>query len=197
MLSIGILTFSSPDKLREVFESFKNGGLFDLSDDVFCVIQLSALNEHEKMVCIDYGVRPVMLPYDGNVAYGYKHIYEEAKCEYVLAVENIFMINKNREYVKECIDFVMSNVKRYDYFKLWKDNEYDVGYAMRAGELFRVCLNKYCRYSKGPSICSKRFYKHNILPYLMFECNHESDVRYFWDEKRFMCCICDIFDESV
>ena len=57
MLSIGILTHNSPITLENSFKSYKLSGLFDFTDDIFCLIQPSEKSEDEILICNNYSIR--------------------------------------------------------------------------------------------------------------------------------------------
>jgi glycosyltransferase involved in cell wall biosynthesis len=100
MLSIGILTYNAPKTLENTLNSYKQTGLLDLSDDVFVVSQMSDKQSEEKTTCDSFGVRCVLLPDNGRMAWGFKTIYENAKYENILFLENDFVINANKKDVR-------------------------------------------------------------------------------------------------
>lgn len=99
MLSIGILTWNSPNTLRHTLTTYKASGLLDVSDDVFIVIQNSEKQLEEKAVCNDFGLRSILLPDNGKMGSGYKAIYENAKHEYLMFLENDWVVNSDRDSV--------------------------------------------------------------------------------------------------
>jgi hypothetical protein len=99
MLSIGILTWNSPKTLRNTLTTYKTSGVLDFSDDVFVVIQNSELQLDEKAVCDDFGLRSVLLPDNGKMGSGYKAIYENAKNDYLMLLENDWVVNSDRDSV--------------------------------------------------------------------------------------------------
>jgi hypothetical protein len=99
MLSVGILTWNSPNTLRNTLTTYKTSGLLDASDDVFIVIQKSELQLEEKVVCDEFGLRSVLLPDNGKMGSGYKAIYENAKHEYLMLLENDWVIKADRDAV--------------------------------------------------------------------------------------------------
>ena len=110
MLSIGILTWNSPNTLRHTLTTYKESGLLDVSDDVFVVIQNSEKQMEEEVVCNDFGLRSILLPDNGKMGSGYKAIYENAKHEYLMLLENDWVIKENRDAVNyfftNAIDFL-------------------------------------------------------------------------------------------
>ena len=110
MLSIGILTYNAPKTLENSLRTYKNTGLLDLSDDVFVVSQMSHLQSEEKAVCDSFGLRCVLMPSNGRMAWGFKAIYENAKYENVLFLENDFVINGSKKDVRafyaNCVYFL-------------------------------------------------------------------------------------------
>jgi len=99
MLSFGILTFNAPQTLENSLNSYKEKGLLDLSDDVFVVIQMSDRQAEEKAVCDSFGLRCILLPDNGRMAWGFKAIYENAKYDNIMFLENDFVINGARQDV--------------------------------------------------------------------------------------------------
>jgi hypothetical protein len=110
MLSIGILTWNSPNTLRHTLTTYKTSGLLEVSDDVFVVIQNSEKQAEEEVVCNDFGLRSVLLPDNGRMGSGYKAIYENAKHEYLMLLENDWIINVDRDSINyfftNAIDFL-------------------------------------------------------------------------------------------
>lgn len=110
MLSIGILTWNSPNTLRHTLTTYKTSGLLDVSDDVFVVIQNSEKQIEEEVVCNDFGLRSILLPDNGRMGSGYKAIYENAKHEYLMLLENDWIINVDRDSINyfftNAIDFL-------------------------------------------------------------------------------------------
>jgi hypothetical protein len=119
-LSVGILTHRSPITLENTLVSYKESGLLDLVDDIYCIIQPSDKANQELCVCIYYGVRPVLEEKNGMMAWGIKRVFEEAKHEYVLFLESDFRSLYKKEIIKTMLDYaihVLSN-KEADVIKL-------------------------------------------------------------------------------
>ena len=116
MLSIGILTHFAPKTLANTLSTYKKAGLFDVSDDIFVVIQMSERQDQEKKVCDMFGIRAVCLPDNGNMASGFKAIYENAKYEYVLFLENDFILQttpaETKTFIENALHFLQH--KRVD-----------------------------------------------------------------------------------
>lgn len=100
MLSIGILTFNAQKTLENSLLTYKETGLLNLTDDVFVVSQMSDLQSEEKVVCDSFGLRCILMPDNGKMAWGFKAIYENAKYENILFLENDFVINASKKDVK-------------------------------------------------------------------------------------------------
>jgi len=100
MLSIGILTYNAPKTLENTLNSYKQTGLLDLSDDVFVVSQMSDKQAEEKAVCDSFGLRCILMPDNGKMAWGFKAVYENAKYDHVMFLENDFIINASKKDVK-------------------------------------------------------------------------------------------------
>ena len=110
MLSIGILSYYSPKTLQYTFSTYKEAGLFELSDDIFAVLQKSDRQNQEKNVCESFGVRAICLPDNGHMGSGFKAIYENAHHEHVLFLENDFVIHaspkETKEFILNCVYFL-------------------------------------------------------------------------------------------
>ncbi len=104
MLSIGILSHYAPKTLRNTLETYKKNGLFEVSDDIFAVLQMSNRQQQEIDVCNEFNIRYVALSNNGRMAWGFKEIYENAKYEYILFLENDFCIYCDNTEVKEYIE---------------------------------------------------------------------------------------------
>lgn len=114
MLSIGILTYYAPKTLEHTLQTYRKNGLLDQSDDVFVVIQFSSRQDQEKSVCDSFGVRAVCLPDNGKMAWGFKQIYEHAKHDIILFLENDFIIDTSVEdtttFFNNCTHFLKEGV---------------------------------------------------------------------------------------
>lgn len=99
MISIGILSYNAPQTLENTLNSYKNTGLLDLTDDIFVVSQMSDRQAEEKAVCDMFGLRCILLPDNGKMAWGFKAIYENAKHDSIMFLENDFVINASRQDV--------------------------------------------------------------------------------------------------
>ena len=94
MISIGILTYSAPNILEKTLTSYKRSGLTDLTDDLFVVINHSSIQSDEEAVCKKFNLRYVSLQTNGLMASGFRAIFENAKYETILFLENDFMIGR-------------------------------------------------------------------------------------------------------
>ena len=61
MLSIGILTFNSPNTLYNSLLSYKSSGLLDFTDDVIVVIQPSHRSSEERKICEGFSIKKVIV----------------------------------------------------------------------------------------------------------------------------------------
>jgi len=109
-ISIGILTHYAPKTLTHTLQTYRDKGLFDQTDDLFVMIQHSARQMEEKDVCDVYGIRSVLLPDNGRMAWGFKALYEHAKHDYILFLENDFVISgtstETKKFFKTCRTFL-------------------------------------------------------------------------------------------
>ena len=96
MLSVGIHTWNAPITLERSLNTYKESGFLEISDDIFVVSQKSELQETEKEICDRFGIRFIALPDNGMMGSGYKAIYDNAKHEYLMLLENDWPINANR-----------------------------------------------------------------------------------------------------
>jgi len=231
MLSIGILTYNAPKTLEYTLNTYKKSGLVYLTDDLFVVIQESDKQPEEKNICDSFGLRCILLPDNGNMASGFKAIYENAKYEHLLFLENDFVINSNesdtKKFFENCLYF-LTNMK-YDYIR--GRNRFDAGepnYAydnlkhicpsvfinhfhlsesiywldnpeliypskierispLKGEEKWYKSTSKHCAYTNNPYLCSKGFFKENILPFLRFGSNIEDDLTKIWSERNHNC----------
>jgi len=110
MISFGILSFMAPKTLEHTLSTYKKSGLLNLSDDIFVVIQFSTKQNNEVEVCKKFGIRSICLPDNGRMAWGFKAIFENARHEHILFLENDF-VNKNsdiatKEFIENSIYFI-------------------------------------------------------------------------------------------
>ena len=98
-ISVGILTYFAPKTLRHTLETYKITGFIDCIDDLFVIIQKSDRQEEEKRVCEDYNVRYILMAENGNIAWGFKAIYENARNDIILFLENDFIIEKQDNHL--------------------------------------------------------------------------------------------------
>lgn len=104
MLSIGILTYNAPDTLEHTLATYASSGLLEYTDDVFAVIQHSPRQPEEEAVCTRYNIRHVSMPDNGRMGSGFKAIYEHAKHEYILFLENDFANYASRDATRDYLD---------------------------------------------------------------------------------------------
>lgn len=111
-LSVGILTYSSPITLHNTLESYKESGLLDIIDDIYCVIQPSSKSEQELAVCEYYGIRSILEEDNGMMAWGIKRVYTEAKHDYVLFLENDFRCLYTKDTQKKILEYSIDVLSR-------------------------------------------------------------------------------------
>jgi len=116
MISVGILSHYAPKTLAHTLQSYKDAGVFEITDDVFAVLQMSDRQAAEKMVCDSFGVRAICLHDNGKMAWGFKAIYENARHEHILFLENDFVIHASKQdtadFFKNALQFM--NVDGFD-----------------------------------------------------------------------------------
>jgi len=94
MISIGILTYSAPNTLENTLTTYRRSGLLELTDDLFVVINYSTLQSEEEAVCKKFNLRYISLQTNTLMAGGFRTIFENAKYETILFLENDFMIGR-------------------------------------------------------------------------------------------------------
>jgi GT2 family glycosyltransferase len=107
MLSIGILSHYAPNTLSKTLSSYKS--LFEITDDIFAVLQYSDKQKEEEKVCEEFQIRYISLSDNGIMGSGFKAIYENAKYDYILFLENDFEIDKNinvDDFINNSIHFL-------------------------------------------------------------------------------------------
>ena len=117
-ISAGILSYFAPKTLEHTLQSYKDSGFLDAVEDVFVVLQKSDRQAQEKEVCDSFGVRSVLLETNGRMASGFRAIYEHAKLNILLPLENDFAIYTTRDevdlFLKNAVYFLREG---YDYVK--------------------------------------------------------------------------------
>ena len=91
-ISAGILSYFAPKTLEHTLQSYKDSGFLDAVEDVFVVLQKSDRQAQEKEVCDSFGVRAILLETNGRMASGFRAIYDHAKMDILLPLENDFAI---------------------------------------------------------------------------------------------------------
>lgn len=86
-LTIGILTYNSPNTLKNTLISYKNNGLLDLTDDIICIIQPSDKVDQEIKICNDFNIKYILETTNTKMAGGINRVWENAKYEHVLFLE--------------------------------------------------------------------------------------------------------------
>lgn len=89
-ISIGILSYNAPQTLRHTLTTYKNSQLLYSTDDIFCIIQKSEKQVEEKLICEEFNIRAILMPDNGLMSSGFKAIYNNAKYENILFLENDF-----------------------------------------------------------------------------------------------------------
>jgi len=115
MLSIGILTHNSPITLENSFKSYKLSGLFDFTDDIFCLIQPSEKSDEEILICNNYGIKYILENNNTMMAGAIIKIVNQAKYEYILFLECDFRSCKNKKITYEILNFSIDNLKNHNF----------------------------------------------------------------------------------
>jgi glycosyltransferase involved in cell wall biosynthesis len=230
MLSIGILTYNSPNTLDHTLKSYTTSGLLNITDDILCIIQNSKRQTDEINVCNKYNIRSIVLPDNGNMASGFKSIYDNAKYDNILFLENDFCTYCSNDdvinYIENSLYFINNNIADIvrgrsrinagkpnygltlrnipkDIFinhthlsecMYWIKNP-DIEYPDKIikiqpkinGKEWYLSTSQHCNYTNNPYICSKKFFKHAIYPYLEFGSNIESKLTDIWKEHDYKC----------
>ena len=100
-ISAGILTYYAPKTLKHTLQTYKDSGFMDCIDDLFVVIQKSDRQQREIEVCKAMNVRYIPLKTNGHMASGFKAIYQYARNDILLFLENDFVTYTSKKEVKE------------------------------------------------------------------------------------------------
>jgi hypothetical protein len=118
-ISAGILSHFAPKTLEHTLQSYKESGFLDALEDVFVVLQNSERQGQEKKVCDSFEVRAVLLPTNGRMASGFRAIYEHAKMDIILPLENDFAVYMDKDtvdsFLRNALYFIRE--KGYDYLR--------------------------------------------------------------------------------
>jgi hypothetical protein len=76
-------------------------------DDIFVVIQKSDRQMEEKEVCKEFNIRYILMPDNGKMASGFKEVYNKARNETLLFLENDFIIKTSKE---EVLEFLLNSL---------------------------------------------------------------------------------------
>jgi len=106
-ISLGILSYNAPETLDQTLMTYKNSGIFDISNDVFAILQKSDKQDEEVKVCKKYNIRFINMPDNGKMSSGFKAIYENAKNEIIVFLENDFV---NYSTKQESLDFFNNSI---------------------------------------------------------------------------------------
>ena len=157
-ISVGILTHFAPKTLKYTLENYRDTGFINIVDDIFVVIQKSDRQMEECKVCDELKIRYISMPDNGKMASGFKSIYENARNEIVLFLENDFIINTPKQNIE---DFLLNSL----HFLLEKN--YDV-------------VRGRSRINAGEPNYAVQHFK-NIPPEKFINASHLSESIY-WDE---------------
>lgn len=114
-ISAGILSHFAPKTLEHTLQSYKDSGFLEAVDDVFVVLQKSDRQAQEKEVCDSFAVRSVLLDTNGKMASGFRAIYEHAKNDVILPLENDFAIYSTKDQVESFLSNAMYFIEKgYD-----------------------------------------------------------------------------------
>ena len=114
-ISAGILSHFAPKTLEHTLQSYKDSGFLEAVDDVFVVLQKSDRQTQEKEVCDSFAVRSVLLDTNGKMASGFRAIYEHAKNDVILPLENDFAIYSTKDQVESFLSNAMYFIEKgYD-----------------------------------------------------------------------------------
>ena len=109
-ISAGVLTYYAPKTLEYTLTTYRDSGLLRLVDDFFVVIQKSDRQMQEKEVCEAFKVRYILLTDNGHMASGFKAIYDNARNQLVLFLENDFIIEgsetETRTFLENALYFI-------------------------------------------------------------------------------------------
>lgn len=135
-ISLGLLSYNAPDTLSQTLQTYKDSGLLDISNDVFAILQKSDKQDDEAIICEKYKVRFIKMPDNGKMASGFKAIYENAKNDIIVFLENDFV---NYSTKKEAIDFFNNSInfiKEQDYDLIRARSRYNSGEPNYGIQLF-------------------------------------------------------------
>lgn len=115
-ISAGILTYFAPKTLHHTLETYKTSGFLDSVEDVFVIIQKSDRQVEEKKVCDSFGIRCVLLETNGKMASGFRAIYDNAKMDIILPLENDFAVYTDKDTVQSFLlnAYYFLEVKGFD-----------------------------------------------------------------------------------
>lgn len=113
-ISAGVLTYFAPKTLKNTLETYKKSGFLDVIEDFFVIIQKSDRQILEKEVCDSFGVRCILLTTNGRMASGFRAIYEHARTDVILPLENDFVIHGSQEEVASFLTNALYFLQRYD-----------------------------------------------------------------------------------
>ena len=98
-ISIGILTWKRLDILRQTLDSYKKGGLLDLTDDI--TVFFNEIGEEEIALAKEYNLKCIGDKENIGIKNAYKTLVDNAKHEYFLFLENDWYLIENPDTVKK------------------------------------------------------------------------------------------------
>lgn len=110
-LSIGILTFNSPNTLKNTLSSYYYTKLLELTDDIWCVIQPSPKQDKEIDICHDYGIKPLLNTVNTKMAGAIKTIWNTCRYDYMMFLECDFVICENENKIKNILNYSLQELK--------------------------------------------------------------------------------------
>lgn len=107
-LTIGMLTYNSPNTLKHTLISYHTNGLLDLTDDIICIIQPSIKSNEEIDICNTFNINYILEPFNTKMAGGIKRIWENAKYDYVLFLECDFYLTSSKKDTEHLISLSLN-----------------------------------------------------------------------------------------
>lgn len=103
-ISIGVLSHNAPNTLENTLLSYERSGLLRQSTDIFCVLQYSQRQQQEVEVCARFNIRSIIMNDNGLMSSGFKQIYNSAKNNIIMFLENDFCTYCSAEEVEYYLD---------------------------------------------------------------------------------------------
>lgn len=102
-LSIGILSWNSPISLNNSLKSYKYCGLFDLIEDIICLINKSDKENEEIEICKKFNIKYILSKNEG-ISKSIRKLVKSLKNEFILFLECDWVLIKNKKATKELIN---------------------------------------------------------------------------------------------